>query len=323
MHKRPPHCSSIHTSWSDASVVPDCLQPHCLHGNNQWSHFICQHCSCKPCFLLCYTNNICSENIPTGSCSFYSLVEYNSYAKLQRTVITVFSFTYLQNYYRDGRLLAVWLYDGNVPFLQGKHMALFLMALTVTVFFILPFTLLLLFAPCIQASKHFLFKWIKMKLLPIRDAYQAPDKDEFRFCTGLMLVVHSILLVGYGLNILGDPETVYKNRALSILETSFILNLIILSGWTAYNNVDSSDEQTVLVCTSTGVTLTTFICIILYHTYLYLKSTKLHQCFKRHTIRRGDRRKRQAVESSLESAVDAPPLHPPTMELRELLLTEN
>ena len=64
-----------------------------------------------------------------------------SYAKLQRTVITAFSFTYLQNYYGDGSPLAVWLYDGNVPFLQGKHIALFLMAMVVTLLFILPFTL--------------------------------------------------------------------------------------------------------------------------------------------------------------------------------------
>ena len=92
-----------------------------------------------------------------------------SYAKLQRTVITAFSFTYLHNYHKDGTSLAVWLYDGNVPFLQGKHMALFLMALVLTVFFILPFTLLLLFA-----------KWVKMKLFPLLDAYQAPYKNKFR-----------------------------------------------------------------------------------------------------------------------------------------------
>ena len=61
------------------------------------------------------------------------------------------------------------------------------------------------------------------------------------------------------------------------------------------------------------------------HTYLYLKSSKLHQCFKRHTIRRGDRRERGTVEGSLESGVDAPPHHPPTftiIELREPLLTD-
>ena len=274
-----------------------------------------------------------------------------SYTKLQRTVITAFSFTYLQNYYEDGSSLAVWLYDGNVPFLQGKHTALFLMALAVTVFFILPFTLLVLFAPCIQASNHFVFKWLKMKLWPLLDAYQAPYKDKFRFWTGLMLVVRSILLVGYGLNVLGDPDInhlltvtvlsillccisitgiVYKTTALSILEASFILNLLILSGWTIYNwhasNRDSSNGQTTLVCISTGVAFTSFICIILYHTYLYLKSTKLHLYFKRNKIERGERRMSWAVGESVGSAVDAPPHHPPTMtviELREPLLTDN
>ena len=274
-----------------------------------------------------------------------------SYTKLQRTVITAFSFTYLQNYHEDGRSLAVWLYDGNIPFLQGKHIGLFLMALIVTVFFILPFTLLLLFAPCIQASNHFVFKWLKMKLCPLLDAYQAPYKGKFRFWTALMLAVRSILLVGYGLNILGDPDInhlltvtvlsillcciwmtgiVYKTTTLSILEASFILNLLILTGWTIYNrhasNGDSSDGQTALVCTNTGIAFSTFICIIFYHTYLYLKSTKLHLYFKRKKYKRRDRRMNGAVGESVGSAVDALPHHPPTMtaiELREPLLTDN
>ena len=166
-----------------------------------------------------------------------------------------------------------------------------------------------------------------------------------------MLVVRSILLVGYGLNILGDPDInhlltvtvlsillccisitgiMYKITALSILEASFILNLLILSGWTIYNrhasNRDSSDGQTTLVCTSTGVAFASFICIILYHTYLYLKSTKLHLYFKRNKIESGDRRMRGAVGESVGSAVDTPPHHPPTrtvIELREPLLTDS
>ena len=190
-----------------------------------------------------------------------------------------------------------------------------------------------------------------MKLLPLLDAYQAPYKDKFRFWTGLMLVVRSILLVGYGLNILGDADInhlltitvlsillcctwftgiVYKNTAFNALETSFILNLIILSGWTIYNrrasNGDSSDGQTALVCTGTGVAFTTFVCIIFYHTYLCLKSTKLHRHFKRHNVQMGQRREREAVEGSEESAVDAPPHRPPTVtviELREPLLTDD
>ena len=171
-----------------------------------------------------------------------------------------------------------------------------------------------------------------MKLWPLLDAYQAPYKDKFRFWTALMLIVRSILLVGYDLNILGDPDInhlltvtvlsillcsswvtgiVYKTTALSVLEASFILNLLILSGWTIYNrhasNGDSSDGQTALVCTNTGVAFSTFICIMFYHTYLYLKSTKLHLYFKRNKIKIGDRRMRGAVGESVGFAVDAPP----------------
>ena len=67
---------------------------------------------------------------------------------------------------------------------------------------------------------------------------------------------------------------VYKNTALSILEASFILNMLILSGWTIYNrhasNRDSSDGQTALVCTSSGVAFSTFICISYLLPYLPL-----------------------------------------------------
>ena len=189
-----------------------------------------------------------------------------------------------------------------------------------------------------------------MKLLPLLDAYQAPYKDKFRFWTGLMLVVRSILLVGYGLNVLGDSDInhlltimvlsillcciwitgiVYKKTALSILEASFVLNLLILSGWNIYNrhasNRDSSDRQTALVCTSAGVAFFTFICIIFYHTYLYLKSTKLRLCFKRNKTKREDRRERGTLDKPVETVYPTPH-RPPTrtvIELRESLLTNN
>ena len=96
--------------------------------------------------------------------------------------------------------------------------------------------------------------------MPLLDSYQAPYKDKFRFWTALILVVRTILLVG---NILGDPDInhlltitvlsillcstwmtgiVYKTTALSILEASFILNLLILSSWTIYNMHQSETQ---------------------------------------------------------------------------------
>ena len=221
------------------------------------------------------------------------------------------------------------------------------MALAVTLLFILPFTLLLLFARCIQASNNFLVQWLKMKLNPLLDAYQGPYKDNFRFWTGLMLVVRSILLVGFGLNILGDPDInnlliivvltclivgtglrgiVYKNKIFHLTEMSLILNLIILSGWTIYNRHrptgDSAAGQAVLVCISTGVAFATFICILTYHTYLFLKSAKLHLYFRssRCQTEGGFAMDREMM---VESAADAPPKCPPTVttiELREPLL---
>ena len=111
---------------------------------------------------------------------------------------------------------------------------------------------------------------------------------------------------------------------------SFVLNLIILSGWTIYNrhrpSGDSVAGQAALVCTSTGVAFVTFICILTYHTYLRLKSTRLHLYFRRRPIKGGDGREREAVVGSVESAVDVPPKHPPTVtmiELREPLLTDH
>ena len=45
-----------------------------------------------------------------------------SYTELQRTVITIMSFTTLE--YPDGVVRYVWLYDANVEFFKGKHLFL-------------------------------------------------------------------------------------------------------------------------------------------------------------------------------------------------------
>ena len=64
-----------------------------------------------------------------------------TYARLLRLIMEVFSFTTL--IYPDGKEKKVWLIDGNIEYLRGKHIALFL----VTVIFMmisLPYTIILL-----------------------------------------------------------------------------------------------------------------------------------------------------------------------------------
>jgi len=55
-----------------------------------------------------------------------------------------------------------------------------------------------------------------------------------------------------------------------------------------------------------------------YQTYLCLKSRELHLYFRRRQIEGGDGMERKAAVGSVESAVDAPPKHTPTVTMTKL-----
>jgi len=70
-----------------------------------------------------------------------------SYAKLLRIIITVFQSTELE--YPDNMVRKVWLYDGNVDYLKGKHILLFIAALLLLLIS-LPYTAILIFIQYLQ-----------------------------------------------------------------------------------------------------------------------------------------------------------------------------
>ena len=126
-----------------------------------------------------------------------------SYAKLLRTIVDAISFTTLTD--QHGSNSFVWLLDGNRPAMQGSHVALVVISVLTMVAFVLPFTTLVLLAPCLQArSGRHLLRWVN-KIKPLLDAYQGPYKDKFRFWTGLTLVLRIILVAIFGGNALGNP----------------------------------------------------------------------------------------------------------------------
>ena len=127
-----------------------------------------------------------------------------SYTKLLRLTITIFSFTTLE--YPDGSVRRVWLYDGNVDYLKGKHVPLFMAALLVLLALSLPYTTLLLFIQCLQLkSKYRTLFWIG-RFKPLFDAYTGPYKDKHRYWTRLLLLVRIALLLAFTANIFGDPS---------------------------------------------------------------------------------------------------------------------
>ena len=127
-----------------------------------------------------------------------------SYTKLQRTVVTILSFTWLE--YPDGVVRYVWLYDANVEFFKGKHLYLGIAGILVLIFLVVPYTLCLAFFQQLQAcSGHRLFQWVN-KLKPVFDAYAGPYKDKYRFWTGMLLVVRTLLIILFTINTAGSIE---------------------------------------------------------------------------------------------------------------------
>ena len=272
-----------------------------------------------------------------------------SYAKLLRAIITVLSFITLNH--PDGSRITVWLYDGNVSYLALKHAILFLISLIFLLCFAVPFTLLVTFAPCLQAhSNKLLFRrWVN-RLKPLLDAYQGPYNDRFRCWTGVMIMVRNGLFFAFAVNILGDPVLnleliitaviflltfmwlagkVYKVFILNALEALFIAKLGVFSAWTIFIHQDTSNAANNQLMISYGTTATTvivFSATVAFHSY---------HCFKELRIIKNIRFRMQGQQ--LQRTTTQPeitysdngnaPARPPTVsyidfaELRESLLT--
>ena len=221
-----------------------------------------------------------------------------SYTKILRTLITALYVTYLE-YPTYNRM--VWLYDGNIDYLSGKHIPLFIVAILVFLFLFLPYTLLLLFGQWLQAISHLrFFSWVN-KLKPFMDSYHAPYKAKHRYWPGLLLVLRFVLLVVFAFQFNPQQDRVsinllailvgagilqlwawvsggvYRNWRLDALEGSFTLNLTILVGASFYVQ-RTEGAHLAAGYASVSIAFATFIGILVYH---LTNVTSITQCLKR------------------------------------------
>ena len=218
-----------------------------------------------------------------------------SYAKMLHTIITIFSSTQLT--YPDGYIRRVWLYDGNVDFLNGKHIPLFIAALLFLLFISIPFTATLMSIQWLQRfSHHKLLVWV-IKLQPLFDAYTGPYKIKHRYWTGLLLLIRVCLFLVFSLNTFGDPVInlltviacmftlfaylsiiggVYKLWWINLIETAFIMNLGLVSAAGLYK-VAANVSITPITYTSTGIAFLLFVAIVSYHLIANMSQTKCGQ----------------------------------------------
>ena len=234
-----------------------------------------------------------SRMMGTNPVAVLSTLILLSYNKILHTIVTSVSSTELQ-YKKHSK--TVWLYDGTVPFLGGKHSLMFGFAVMVLLFMVLPYTLLLLCGQCILLKSNWrIFFWINnSKVKAFLDSYHGPYRVKHRYWPGLLLLLRVILLppVAFAhsydgsVNLLAVSTVViailtwawmaggiYKNRWLDVLEASIMLNLGILTAAAYYYKMHVNESPVYVSLTSLGVVFLTFIGIMAYHVHLTLMNT--------------------------------------------------
>ena len=230
---------------------------------------------------VAFMNKLCGRNIIQVLGTLFLL----SYTKLQRTIVTGLSFTAID--VSSGGKWYVWLQDGNVLYLQGKHIALFVVSVVFLIILFIPYTLSIMLGPWLQTKTQYrVFRWV-LKLKPFFGAYFGPLKDKHRYWTGVLLLSRVIISLIAAVNVLEDDSVnllvigtitfllmallwasagIYKMWAFVLLDTSFLINLIILTLATFYNKV-SSGSQYASVSVSTGLCFSVFSLVLFYHCF--------------------------------------------------------
>ena len=170
------------------------------------------------------------------------------YAKTLNIASTTLEFAVIKD--SEGKTFNVWLFDGNLGYFMGKHIPLFFVG-TILCLIIAVFTMVQLFIQCLQRrSNIYCLRWVE-RLRPFFEAYTGPCRVHCRFWPGFLFFVRLILfsfssvLRGKPTAVLEiitaacfvvlvlafvSPNGVYKRWPLNILESSFIVNLGVVSG---------------------------------------------------------------------------------------------
>ena len=214
------------------------------------------------------------------------------YTKILRVVITVFSSTTLE--YQDGFVKRVWLYDGNLEFLRGKHAGLFVVSLLLLLLLSVPYTVSLVSIQWLQRVSHFsCLCWVH-RLMPLFDAYTGPYKHKHRYWTRLLLLIRVIFLMIFTLNTTNNPAInlhtisvmsfvifgyfcymqVYKNLFNTILEIISLLNIGLLSIASSYQLLNNK-SSVIPTSISASIAFITFVFIVIYHVCVKVASLKM------------------------------------------------
>ena len=231
-----------------------------------------------------------------------------SYGKLFRNILDVFIHADVTD--SRGEIRTVWALDGNVEYVKIEHIVLILVSAIFFVLILLPFTLMLLLVPFLTAKSNYkLLDWIN-RLKPFFDTYYGPFKHRKRYqvWTGILLVSRVVVLITFASLPTGDPYVnmlliivistlllvyttivglLYKKLYMSLLEVSYLVNLILLGGAFFINQTSprisllDSEQPNPVPIISVCCVLIQFAGIVLFHVVRRILSIKkIQECLK-------------------------------------------
>lgn len=222
-----------------------------------------------------------------------------SYAKMIRAAITTFRHMTLHHISQNGTTehhTNCWYYDCNIPYLEGKHAALFAFGVIVGLF-LLPFTFILLFNDTLNKLSHWrMFSWV-WRLKPFFDAYAGPYIKKARYWTGLLCTMRVFIFITagftdniytiYGLS--GGISVlllvfawvlhsgIYKWRWFDVQEGFLLLNLGMLHMYILYVKANSYKHgltHIIVVHLFVGSAFILFMAVVCCHVFLQLKCVR-------------------------------------------------
>ena len=215
-----------------------------------------------------------------------------SYTKILLTVTNALSMSRLPC---NDNILTVWSVDGNIEYGSGKHLVLVVFSCGVLVIG-LAYPAIVLCAPLLERYSdkcipQHICRWNPVAYFkPLLDAYGGPYKDEYRFWTGLTLmmrltvtvtfsftsgelaVINAAIIITIVVGILtfwSFTKGVYKRIDLTVLEIFFLVNIFLLS---TYRLVTASFGHTNYenMATIISVSVSIVVCLVIMAIHLWL-----------------------------------------------------
>ena len=220
-----------------------------------------------------------------------------SYGKLFDVVLLAQPFSFATLSYPGNVSKILWLPDGTVEYLHGKHIVMFIVAVIIVIICIGYGVLLLCWQLILRLPNWKIFKIFRKPSLSLfMVAYHIPYTPRHRYWTGMLLLARAVLYLIAAENVSGDPQIqllaiihvlsciiflkmfiatrIFKNRLIDVIDSLFYVNIIFFASFTSYN-LSTGNSQDTAAFISVSLTILITIFIVFYHVYKYTSLFKV------------------------------------------------